>query len=228
MAIPSISTSDFVGSLRISSDNFGDLQNYIDEFYPQYLEYILGVGAVLDATNNDLQKWDDVLNGVTYYNDLCVATQRLTGAVQMCRQFIFFEYIKNDYEASSTGLVVNMNENSNSINPLTVQYVARDKYNKSISQINSELSLFIDNYTDYTVTINGISDIGGGVLSIETNSTLYLYDGDSVTINGTDYVVSNVIENVSFEITSALITADDYVHSPFSLVDFTKRDSIVL
>ncbi len=233
MAIPTLSSSDFIGSVGLSQDNFGSLTDYINEFYndgdspSNYIREFLGEGALQEVIASTAQKWTDIMEGVTYVNSEGVKA-RFSGVRDMCKNVVFFQYVRDDYIPSSTGLVQNMNENSSMLDSVKVYQKAGLKYNQSIMANNNQLPCFLSTYDNYRVDITGISDIGGGSLSIETNSTLYLYDGDTVAINGTDYVVSNVIEDASFEITSSLITADNYVHSPFSLVEFTKRDSIVL
>ena len=224
MALPVISSSDFVGWLKISADTFqaAKLQRYIDRFYISYLRKILGYQASKEIIDNDplFDKWVDVLNGVYYYNISCDGYMQTTPLLDIIKGLIYFEFVRDNFISTNTGLVKNTNENSTNLTGVESNYAALNRFNDAVAGVNDLLLPFFDNYQDYTVAITGFVDNGGDSYTIQTASTLYLIDGDTVKIDDTEYTVSNVITDTSFDITSTVATSfdGDYIHSPFDYV----------
>ena len=114
------------------------------------------------------------------------------------------------------------------MNATNAQHTA-NKYNRAMSAVNDELKPFIDNYTDYQGTIDSFVDNGGGSYTINSSDTIYLADGDTVSINSVEYTVSNLIDNTSFDISgeAGLSFFGFYVYNPFESVDFTIQQYII-
>jgi hypothetical protein len=234
MAIPTLSSSDFRGSLGISQDNFGGLDYYITEFYSNvdsagnYIREFVGEDALQEINASSDQKWTDLMEGVTYLNSDGIKA-RFAGVKEMCKNVVFFQYVRDDYTPANTGFVQNMNENGMRLDSQKVYQKAAVKYNHSIKINNEQLLCFLSTYEDYEGQITGTVDNGGGSWTIQTDSTLYLSDGDTVTINQIDYTVSNVVDNVSFDIVSTeSVFPDSYTYSPFDAVLATYKEFIVV
>lgn len=234
MAIPTLSSSDFRGSLGISQDNFGGLDYYITEFYSNvnsagnYIREFVGEEALQEVSVSIAEKWVDLMEGVTYLNSEGKKV-RFSGVKEMCKNAIFFEYVRDDYTPAITGFVQNMNENGVRLESQKVYQKSARKYNQSIKINNEQLLCFLENYKNHKGTITGTIDNGGLSWTIQTDSTLYLSDGDTVTINQIDYTVSNVIDNVSFDIVSTEnVFTNSYTYSPFDVVVATYKEYIIV
>lgn len=234
MAIPIVTSSDFRGSLGISQDNFGGLNYYISEFYSNadsidnYIRTFLGEEALRQIEVSSLEKWNDIMLGASYVDSEGV-TCYFGGVQAMCKNVIFFMYVRDDYTPASTGFVQNMNENGNRLDSQKVYQKAAMSYNRAIRTNNKQLLEFLEYYTDYESSILGAIDNGGGSWTIQTNATLYLAEGDTVTINGIDYVISNLVENTSFDITSNETSFPAvYTYSPFNQVVSSCKEYIVV
>jgi hypothetical protein len=234
MAIPTLSSADFRGSIGLSTDNFGSLDYYINEFYSNadsegnYIRDFVGEEALQEIKISSLQKWADLMEGVTYLNSDGIKA-RFSGVKEMCKNAIFFEYVRDDYTPANTGFVQNMNENGMRLDSQKVYQKSARKFNQSVKINNEQLLCFLETYENYQEQITGTIDNGGGSWTIQTDSTLYLSDGETVKINGVDYIISNVVENVSFDITSLeTYFPDTYSYSPFESVLFTYKDYIVI
>jgi len=234
MAIPTLSSSNFRGSLGISQDNFGGLDYYINEFYSNadssdnYIRVFIGEEALRQIEVSSLAKWSDLMLGASYEDREGVLCY-FGGVQAMCKNVVFFMYVRDDYTPASTGFVQNMNENGNRLDSQKVYQKAAMSYNRAIRTNNKQLLEFLEYYTDYEGSILGTVDNGGGSWTIQTDVTLYLAEGDTVTISGTDYVISNLVENVSFDITSTETSFPAvYTYSPFDQVVSSCKEYIVV
>lgn len=232
MALPTISTSDFTGLVKISTDPYrsAQLTQYITDTYEDTVRSIIGAEATNDIVNNTITtKWTDLFSGVYYYNideDKYYKTKGLTYALI---RIIYFYYVRDNWISTNTGKVRNQNENANLLTPIEVNAIAENRYNNAVKAVN-ELKKWFDNYENFEGTIDSFVDNGGGSYTISSSNTIYLQNTDTVTISGDDYTVSNVVDNTSFDITAAsagLSFTGSYFYSPFDSVEFEKQDYIV-
>lgn len=233
MALLTISISDFTGYYNLSQSTFqqSDFGEFITRYNKQYMRYILGDEAT-DYIENEgslPQKYIDLLNGVVYSNTVLKSDpiNKIYGGLKdVLKGFIYYEYIRNYYIHTPTGMVKNNPDNSVNANGIQNLARANDRYNDSIAKVNEELYLFLCNYEELTKSITGFVDNGGGSYTIQLTDTTYLNDGDTVLINGVEYIVSSLVTNTSFNITgnTGLTFSGDFEHYPFEKVEFEKLD----
>lgn len=229
MALPTIAPSDFTGFIKITADTYAQskLQDYIDSFYPKYVKDILGAYALNFMQNNALtDKWTDLMNGQYYYNTAKERYESIEGVVYVIRRLLYFEFVRDNFINTSTGNVRNFNENAETIPALETNAHAISRWHQGIEQLKDAIDLFIDNYTDYESTITSFTDNGGGSYTIFTSDTIYLIDGDSVSIGNVEYVISSLVANTSFNITAGTGETFDgvFVYSPYEDVVLNTLD----
>lgn len=141
-----------MSELKITPENFktgrfkiavnvhkeADLQSYIDTFEKMYLQDLLGCDlyelfiADLDASGMpQSQIYIDIYRSFCYDDDGCGLKRRSEGMVQMVKEFIFFEYVRNQkVENGNNGNVVNMAEASREA--LNIETDIYDAYNEGL------------------------------------------------------------------------------------------------
>lgn len=230
MALPVIQPSDFKGLTKISLNDFTEdkFQDLIDELYPLYVRDLLGDEAYLEIRDNDLEKWNDLLKGgnsYTYEDKKCIND----GLIYSIQRMIFFEGIREGHLATIAGNTRSDHSNSTRLTNEQDNVIAMTRYNEGVINYFDSVVPFITAYRNMSEDISSIDDLGGGQYRINVSSTKYLYDGDSVEIGGIDYVISNTVEGISFEITSVVVVDDDYViYSPFEVVDINYEFDIII
>jgi hypothetical protein len=75
------------------------------------------------------------------------------------------------------------------------------RFNEAVIKYIDETYPFLLEHEDLSITCDS-SIAGVGVSGINVSSTKYLSDGDTVTIEGIDYVISSLITDTSFQIVS--------------------------
>lgn len=232
MALPEINSTQFVGEIKIVLNPAGnDFQPYIDDNYESYVCDVIGAEATneIKTTTTLPQKWNDLFNGVYYYNVSLKKWLRTRGLTYAVLRIIYFEYVGNDHVATMVGNVRGDEEVATRLNPYEEGLNTAKKYNRAQMSVNSELSLWFDNYRNFEGNIDSFVDNGGGSYTINSASTIYLANGDKVKIGNIEYVVSNVVDNVSFDISAetGLSFNGKYVYNPFEKVCFSPQEFIV-
>jgi hypothetical protein len=226
MALPPILSSDFKGWVNLSQKIYDtDLQIYIDEFYPEYVKQILGSFACNWLENNAItQKYTDIFDGVFYFDISCDKWLKTEGLTKAIIRLIYFEWIQDNFINTGNGIgnVINKNENSTPVTALENSGIAKSRFNKASDYVK-ELCLFVENYKNFKTDITSSVD-NTGTYTINTASTLYLENGDTVSINSTDYVVSSIVADTSFDITEATAGID---FSAFQWIQNPYEDTIV-
>ncbi len=217
MSFPTPATTQFIGTYEIKQGTYDrQLQDYINQFTPKYARRALGVKLYNDIiSNTGLQRNTDLLAGISYFDDLAKKQRYFEGINEMLIRWIYFEFNRDYYRSSISGQVSANLENSNKALLLHQNGKSFDFWNENVRSM-CELYYFQKNYTNRAVAINSIFD-NTGTLLITTNDTKYLVDGDKVFINEVEYEISNVINNTSFQITSPLIEATEYVYTLFDI-----------
>ena len=218
MALPTLTIADFTGSLLVNSQTELFTQ-YIAEQYPQIVRDCLGGGAYADIATTTKTKWTDLFSGGAYpvFSTGSIAwNDGLTVAV---KNFLYSSIKGDDFVPTNTGAVRALNENSMALAETQTARLAQKRYNSGVLAMQSA-ACFIANYANFAQPITGYVDNGGGSFTIQTSATKYLNDGDTVLIQGIEYVVSNVVSNTSFDIASIQATTfeGDYISNPYAIV----------
>ena len=231
MSLPVIAPTDFTGTIKISTDEFREdtFEDFILEYYPLFVRQIIGDDAFIEAENNDFSRYNDLLLGTDYVDDEG-KNQRWDGLVISIRKFIYFTYVRDNMETSRNGKVHGASANSERLTPSEVLNVAISRFTSGVISIKSGLPMFLDTYKEITTTIISSSEVAT-VYTLLVPSTLYLDEGLTVLIEDTEYAVTNVVLNTSFDLVDT--TGKDFTgltmeYKPFNKVDYTLPQAALM
>lgn len=207
-----ITTDDFLNEpLKISQNEhtLASLQGFIDKYEYDYLKKILGnriyTEFIADLDGNNVPqhpKFTALLNGDTY-TDINGDVQIYDGLKEPIRYFIWAKFVsKSNYINTIAGTVSHQNENSNVLTAAEIAKLCRTAWNTGVP-IARDANYFITRFESYEATATGIALDNANTYIVTITDTKYLKNGDTVTINGTDYEIANLVENTSFTIESA-------------------------
>ena len=201
MALPVIIPDDFSGWSNIVANSFKEdkLQEYIDLFMEQYLRAIVGDAAYSDMSTQTRQKWVDLLGGADYVNSEG-KRKRHEGLTKSLIYFIYFEFVRDNFTATQTGKVKGKSENSERATALEVANIARSRFNQGALLVRGSTPFFLEANQEFDQEITASTDNADNTYLLAIASTKYLEVGDSVNINGQDYVVSAVVVDTSIVI----------------------------
>lgn len=240
-----INNTDMIGMLALSISNadLADFNSISLMIQNEATRQILG-DKLFNSFTTDFdagsgtpteQKWLDFLNGVTWTevvneND---STEDIIhnsdGIKEAWKYFIYYEFLQQmPYVSNFTGKKTN-----NAINgtPLTRQDLnseTQKRYNIGVESYKRVLD-FLCYYEDYKVDYTSIVESPSGTFTVTLSDTTYLKDGDAVNVDGTRYVVANLIADTSFTFTATTGTtfSNDFVTwYPFEDVALGKKDAI--
>jgi hypothetical protein len=216
MALPITVKADYKGRLRISTSKGSQLEEYITEYEHFYLKTLINVEVYNDvkALNPLPQKYLDLINGVQYTNSFGNLVD-FEGFKQVLLRLIYARYNADNFQTSIGGNVRSVNENSDVLTAGNTVIIAQ-RYNEAVNRYKKGVWGFLDEHKDLSQTITG-SFSGGGFTTYTIDSTKYLSNGDTVTILGTEYTITNVITDTSFDITgiSDDFTGETIKYKPF-------------
>jgi len=211
--LPILKPEDFTGVLQIA-DALGDITEdrfaeYITKYEEIYLRKVLGVKGYIDIRDQVTldPKYTDFIDGVDYTDidgDLAINK----GFKSVLGQYIYYHYVAENWVNTQTGNASNINANTDSVSDGVNRQIVFNEYNYGIDIYNKDVWPFLDNYKEISNTIDSSVDNGGGSYTINLTDTTYLVDGDTVTINGIEYIVSSVVVNTSFDISGAALSLD--------------------
>lgn len=229
MALPSITAQDFRGLTKISGNSFRQerLDDYIQPIYNRLVRQVLGAFTWNDAVNNSYEKYDDLFGGKFYevgnrseYND---------GLRAAIIYLIYFYFIRDDFQSSQVGKVKSKNENSTRNTHAETATVAMQRYNAGIRAIKGSICKFLADFKVVDRSINSVVDNLNGTFTVNLSSTLYMVEGEQVTIGNTTYEASNVVANTSFDVTSIdAPTGDIATWKPFGRVELDTLEFITI
>ncbi len=216
-------TSDFTGEVNISKNKFtvADLQAYIDRVEEDVLKKMLGdtlyITFKADSFGNDAgsrDRFKELLNGLEY-TDPSDSTYTIDyiGLKRMLRLFVYAEYLPEQaYQNTIIGEVEGSSRNAFNTSITKVNETAEDRQRLAVDLYDAA-QRFISDYNDKEYIPSSIVDQTGDVYLVSVSDTKYIQDGDSIDINGTDYVVSNLVTDTSFEIseTSGTVFPSDSI-----------------
>lgn len=209
MALPQISPSDFIGFYKISIDEFttAKLQNWIDQFLPIYVRDIIGASGYTAMVNQDRQKWVDLSNGKDYTNESGVV-EYFPGLKSALLGFIFFEYIRDNAVMTVAGSQRNKGELSDRPSPAEISALVESRWNRGLPEFNATLKGFLKANEDYSEVVISSAEAPVGTYTLDIADTTYIETGDTVTIEGVEYPLINVVADTSIEINAA--TGQDF------------------
>jgi hypothetical protein len=231
MALPDITVDDFKGVVKITANTFKqqDLTEYIDTFYPDYLRQIIGQEAYSIIENQDRQKWTDLFEGVSFVNVTDNKTYFFNGLFRPLIYFIYFEFVRDNFNSTQSGKVRGRAENSERLGALEVIGIARSRYNLAVRTTNV-LTQFLKANAQFEEVVTNSVDNADNSYTLSIANTKYLEDGDSVTIDGTAYPISNLVENTSIDIdagtTGLDFLNDSVIWKPYGAVNFCEMEII--
>lgn len=234
MALPPITVSDFIGTISTNQNEFRQVKqsSYIDTLYPKIIDDLLGVAFTTNVQNTAVlpQKYTDLFfgGGDPYYNICYKKLFRKPVLLDTVKKILYAYWVRNDSMNTTSGQSINDVQNAVMLNRDQIHSDVRQRYNMGISYFNSQIIAFLDNYKDYKSAITGVNNLGGMLNEILTDDTIYLADGDTVVIENTEYIVSNVVENTSFRITATFLTVPtSFTYNPYSLLEYEHQDIIL-
>lgn len=224
MSLPTITIDDFTGQFKISDNvyNANDLDDYISASMERYLREILGDEAyILIRDNVSLDdKYQDLVDGVIYQNTEINSsrdvTQEWVGLTDVLVPLIYFDFVRDNFVNTPGGNQQNRNENSDRVSNIYNATISQGRYNEGVAR-SSGLTLFLENYNELIKSIDSFTYLGGEVYQIDVSSTFYLNDGDIINYQGTEYTVSSLVTDTSFEVSgpAGLAFIGSFSHKPF-------------
>jgi hypothetical protein len=218
MALPITTKEDYIGHLQVSTSKSTNLDFYIADLEPEYLKLLTNNNVYSDINSivgTLPQKYLDLINGVEY-TDSNSDLQIFQGIKPLLLRFIYAKYNQDNFQTSIGGNVRSSNENSTVLTAENTSIVIQ-RYNEAVSLYRDEVVCFLEEYEilNPSITQTGTT---AGVTTVSVASTKYLSDGDTVTINNVDYVVSDVVTDVSFDVIAASFVVnagDKLTYKPF-------------
>lgn len=210
-----IEYTDFIGYWGITSSTYNsdELQDYIDQFEKQISTELFGKATFKDMKISPLQqKYVDLLDN---------------GYKELLLGWIYFYYVRDNFENTSTGNFVLNAENSSNIGNSFNYSVCKARYNNGTFNWNDYTTDFLQDYG--TITEEVLSSVTIGQTSTLTvESTEYLKDGDSVFIGMDKFIVSNLTAATIDITTSTDYTGEMLTWHPFgSEFSTLKKPSII-
>jgi hypothetical protein len=230
MALPSIEISNFVGEIQLSNEQYATIEfdAFVQQKYRKYLRYFLSDAAYLEVLDNDPLRgiWSVVMNGGTWIDD-CGKTHIFDGMTQAIRYIIYSEWML--YMAmpnSATGTVSNFNENSTD-QFANSRVLSNIRYNEAMNFVEDVYKFMMGNDCIEEVA-TGSSNTTSTFYDVFVDSTLYLFAGMRIAIDGITYEVVSVNENVSFSIdagaTGLDFTSQQAVWQPLKGYDIQYKE----
>jgi hypothetical protein len=199
MALPILTITDFTGRLKIGQNASNDLDDVISEFEPLLILEVLNANCLQEIEAETLKsKYVDLLAGGYYTNKNGVKFS-FTGLKEWLKNRIYAEYYRKNFNATPSGLTNNLHENSVASN---VKAIIDTAYNQAAFIYKDHLLEFLEEFEQIeTIVTNSVDNSGSYTLSVP--NTKYLYANDTVTIEGYEYTVFAVVDNVSITIVEA-------------------------
>lgn len=232
MARPSITPDDFIGWVNISANSFKSalLQSYINTFYEQYTRQIIGDAAYLAIESESKQEWTDLMAGVEYTNNEGIQA-KYDGLVVSLLKFIYFEFVRDNFTSSQPGKNQPKNENSINLPGGNVAAVARSRYNSAVHAVNLNTTSFLEVFHPVITPLISFTDNGNGTYTFLVGTTKYLLAGDTVVIDGAEYIVTSSPGGAAFVIATGQV-GDTFTGpvswDPYEEVDFTYQKPAVV
>ena len=201
-----IQLTDFEkGILAIGQNkhNTPDLQDYIDRFEAIYFKKIVSDRIYIEYLAATSHPKNIALLTGYQYTDAQGVTHDFKGIKEALKFFIWVMFIRDNNEYhTGAGTAETQNENSQILQPGRLGILLRNRYNSGVD-LARPVNEFIKEFKDYKTTASSITLVSGNEYLVEIEDTKFLANGDTVKINNTDHVISDLINNISFKIESS-------------------------
>ena len=207
MALPQTVKTDMIGNLAltISTESTVDFDAIVLDTETRVLRGLLGDKLFNDQeANPDKQKFKDLLDGVTWIDDDDDLTPHiLTGMKIALHYFVYYDW-GNFLPSVNTfvGKVLSDNENSIALTRQQNNIGIADRYSIAID-LYVEARAFIKRFEQNDKTYTTITESPAGTYTVLLANTLYLSNGDVVTIDKQEFTVAGLVLNTSFTFTAA-------------------------
>jgi len=218
--LPILSALDFEdGITRISQNGSTttQLDAYISEIEPISIKRLLNslMLSEIMAQATLSEKYNDLINGVEWF-DNDGNQYSSDGLKEALRYFVYYQFMGDNFISTPIGNTQSTPELSTQLQRGVNAQIVRQRFNRGVD-IYNDVVLFIVLHTDMPLEILSES-FNSGIYTLGVDSTKYLYDGDIITLGNNNYIVSNVVQDVSFDITEVsglTFIGDVFKHSPF-------------
>lgn len=203
--------ADFVGDvrLRVSTNQSADLQACIDRIEKKYLIDLLGYDLYVVF-----------LAGIagTQYLKLSAGYKDFLGLKAMLKYIIYAEWISTaNIFTSVNGLSANQAENATALNQAQINQHYDRAYNKGIDIYRSAIEWIEEqNASEPITSVSGVT--------VYTEDTKILANGMTVTINDTEYTVSNLVADTSFDTNVAVGSATEWEKEFYADFEYIQKD----
>lgn len=207
MAVAQTVKADMIGNLAldITTEGTGDFNSIVGDTETRVLRGLLGDELFNDeAANPSKQKFVDLFAGVTWIdNDEDLTPHILTGMKKALHFFVYYDW-GNFLPSINTfvGKVLSDNENSIALTRQQNNIEIADRYSIAID-FYREARAFIKRFKQFDTTYTTIAESPAGTYTVLLAKTLYLSDGDTVTIDKQEFTVAGLVPNTSFTFTAA-------------------------
>lgn len=222
MSLPITTKEDYKGRVRISTQKGSQFDEYIAYFERYYLKTLINVETYNGIKDNDplQQKYIDLIDGVQYVDD-CGDLIDFEGLKPVLLRFIYSKYNSDNFQTSIGGNVSSSNENSSVLKAENTIIVAQ-RYNEAVDMYKNDVYKFLKEFECIEKSIE--NDIqGAGFHIIFVDETKYIYTGDKVTIDNTEYNVIDVPNSTEIHInyigTSGDFNGKNVSWKPFGEID---------
>lgn len=203
-----VQVSDLTGDIDVTQNSYAqdNALDIIKKTEKQYLRQLLGddlyLAFIADLSSYvpQTQKYTDLLDGKNYKvvnTDDVIVNKIFRGVKEMLKYFCYYDIVINSrYYNSLMGEYKAEAENSERLTASEMNDLLMDAWNKAVDIYNEAF--------DYLTEINAPVEVIGVIgTTVSTGRTKLLVATDKVELDGTEYTVGIVTENVSFTVTVA-------------------------
>lgn len=218
--LPAITASNFTGALALRQSSFStSIQEYIDRYYLEYVVLAIGASNASEVSGASplTSRWQNVFDG-GFYTDKDGGGHYFGGLFLGAKEYIYANYARDYFTFGVNGLSNSQSENAQKASAIDVASVSIDAFNRSTTQANKALC-YMQAFVEREVAI---ASIAGSVVTADTTNLL---DGDTVSIGGIDYVVSNVTSS-TFEVVGTPV-GTAYTFSAFNVEGIEDKHYLI-
>ena len=208
MSLPILTSADFVGVYLIPSNVFdaARINLYITEYEQKYLRFMLSDKAYIDIKDQETlnTKYSDLIDGGIEWTDDSDNINYLDGLKEILKGLIYYEIFADNWNVHQQGKNLPFGTNSESVSAEVNKQSAYTRYNKAMTAFNCDLVPYIEQFKTLETTVTDTVDEGANLYTLTVADTKYMQNGDTLTIGGSDYVISAIdLDADTFQITAA-------------------------
>lgn len=194
--LPITTINDYTGFNLTPSNRHSELQNIINYFEPLIIREIFNDNVYKDISTQDplQQKYIDLIAG-GFYTNKDDKEVYFRGLKEALIHRIYYDFNRQNFTPTQSGTVKNAYETSTPLTTSQLSNIIFERYNKFVDIYCEDLHPFLLENEVISTNIN-IALGGVGFTNLEVDSTKYLYVGDFVTVDGKEYEVDQLVEDV--------------------------------